>query len=130
MIKNQPWRSKAHWAGIVEHVLKGGAAMEQLSLCHRGFAPANDASEMRNPPDLNMARELHDETGLPLIMDPSHIGGRSAVVRQLISDFALLPEVSGQIIEVHPDPDNALTDAKQQLSWSELELLLALNGIL
>lgn len=131
MIKNQPWRSKAHWAGIVEHVMSGGVSIDQLLLCHRGFAPAEPAmSEMRNPPDVQMALELQQELGIPLIMDPSHIGGKSPIVKTLISEFANMPAVAGQIIEVHPNPTQALTDAKQQLSWPELEMLLRLSGVL
>lgn len=126
MIKNQPWRDADHWRGIVEHVMNGGATKSQLSLCHRGFAPVDKAtSETRNVVDMEMAVNLKHELNLPLILDPSHIGGQREIVKRLIHQFATHPEVDGQIIEVHPDPAVALTDQKQQLMWSELETLLS-----
>lgn len=127
MLKNQPWRDEAHWKGMVEHVLSGGAHREQLLLCHRGHAPHDKkTAPMRNLPDLEMARKVRDELVLPLILDPSHIGGSVELVKQLAHEYAQQDWIDGQIIEVHPDPKNAKTDAKQQLTWDELrELNLA-----
>lgn len=125
MVKNQPWRDKDHWQGSVEHVLDGGALLAQLLLCHRGFAPWDKVtSPTRNVLDLALALELKHQLSIPLIMDPSHIGGRKEVVKQLIHQFLTEPAVDGQVIEVHPHPDQALTDAKQQLTWNELAELL------
>ncbi|MEO8582089.1 MAG: hypothetical protein ABI425_05975 [Patescibacteria group bacterium] len=125
MVKNQPWRDKDHWRGIVEHAIDGGAALRQMLLCHRGFAPWDkSSSETRNILDWEMAADLKNELGIPLIMDPSHIGGKSEKVKELIKQFSLLPGIDGQIIEVHPEPQSALTDAKQQLTWSELNSLI------
>ncbi len=129
MIKNQPWRDINHWGGIVSHVLHGGAAEEQLLLCHRGFAPwSKGLDEMRNIPDMEMALSLKRTLGIPLIMDPSHIGGQVELVKKLIQEFSIIPEIDGQIIEVHPDPTQAKTDASQQLTWTELAELLPNKG--
>lgn len=124
MLKNQPWRDEAHWVGMVEHVVSGGANQDQLLLGHRGHAPQDKATApMRNIPDLEMAQRVRAELALPLIMDPSHIGGSVALVKQLASEYALEDWIDGQIIEVHPDPKNAKTDAQQQLTWDELREL-------
>ncbi len=125
MVKNQPWRSEAHWAGIVGYLIEGGASKDQLMLCHRGFNPGkNDETDLRNIPDVAMALRLRAELDLKLIMDPSHIGGRRDLVKSLIQEYQQVDGVDGQIIEVHPDPDNALTDAKQQLTWAELAAVM------
>lgn len=137
MIKNQPWKDKQHWEGIVDHVLSGGADPEQLILCHRGFAPM--ANGLRNPPDVDMALHVkHDVSqkhgiDIPMIADPSHIAGGSP---ENVIDMAIAManhtsfidgnpmKFDGLIIEVHPNPTEALTDKNQQLRWEELDVLL------
>lgn len=137
MIKNQPWKDKQHWEGIVEHVLSGGVNPEQLILCHRGFAPM--AKGLRNPPDLEMAMQLKHEVSqklhmdIPMIADPSHIAGGSP---QNVIDMAIAlahhtslidgrqMNIDGLMVEVHPNPTEALTDKNQQLSWNQLDVLL------
>lgn len=129
MLKNQPWRDEAHWIGMVEHVISGGADKEQLLLCHRGHAPEDKkTAPMRNIPDLEMAKRVKSELALPLILDPSHIGGSVELVKRLASEYSLEDWIDGQIIEVHPDPKNAKTDAKQQLTWDELRDLDLLSS--
>lgn len=138
MIKNQVWKDKAHWEGIVEHVIAGGAAPSQLLLCHRGFGPSSES--LRNPPDMNLALEVKHEvsgmlgTDIPLLLDPSHIAGNSPAnvmrVALELSGRRLTVEgktlgIDGMIIETHPNPTAALTDKNQQLSWNQLDELLA-----
>jgi 3-deoxy-D-arabino-heptulosonate 7-phosphate (DAHP) synthase len=125
MIKNQPWSDEAHWKGIVGHVLSGGVTEEQLLLCHRGHAPQDKKNApMRNIPDIEMALSVKQELNLPLILDPSHIGGVVSLVKSLALEYGREDLIDGQIIEVHPDPVNAMTDSKQQLTWDELRELL------
>lgn len=124
MVKNQPWSSREHWEGIIEHVLHGGVSRDQLILCHRGFAPTGDnPNDYRNVPDFIMAAEIKKTYGLPMIFDPSHTGGTREKVTQITNE-ANDHGFDGLIIEVHPDPDHALTDAKQQLNWSQFDTLL------
>ena len=124
IVKNQPWRDEDHWKGIVEHVISGGANKEQLMLCHRGFAPWDkSASALRNIPDLEMARRVKEELALPLLIDPSHIGGAIEIVKRLAQEYGHEDYIDGQIIEVHPDPVNAMTDSRQQLTWEELKAI-------
>lgn len=139
MIKNQMWPDVKHWIGIVKHVLDGGASLDQLWLCHRGFAPSSDTH--RNPPNLQMALEaqhaLLSEFGveLPMIGDPSHIAGFSAQnvidTAKGILDFqwrspdGTIRKFNGLMTEVHPNPTLALTDNGQQLTWSQFDDILS-----
>ena len=122
LIKNQMWPDKKHWMGIIEHVIDGGADPSQLILCHRGFAPGTNG--FRNTPDLQMAMEVKRETGLPVIGDPSHIGGSTERVIEVAQAMIEHREgdgigFDGLMIEAHPNPDNAITDNGQQLTWDD-----------
>lgn len=124
MIKNQPWSNEEHWEGIAEHALSGGIDKDHLILCHRGFAPSGDNPDgLRNVPDYEMAMRVKKKTGLPMIFDPSHSGGSVPNVFKVTREAAK-HDFDGWLIEVHHDPAQALTDAKQQLTWSELDALM------
>ena len=124
MIKNQPWSNEEHWEGIAEHALSGGIDKDHLILCHRGFAPSGDNPDgLRNVPDYEMAMRVKKKTGLPMIFDPSHSGGSVPNVFKVTREAAQ-HDFDGWLIEVHHDPAQALTDAKQQLTWSELDALM------
>ncbi|MBI5152377.1 hypothetical protein HZA39_02490 [Candidatus Peregrinibacteria bacterium] len=127
MIKNQPWKDEAHWIGIVEHVLSSGLAPERIILCHRGFCPDSNPNPnmFRNLPDYTMAMRIKAATKLPMIIDPSHIGGSIKNVFCIIEEANKF-NFDGMMVEVHPDPKNAETDAKQQLNFDEFEDLLAI----
>lgn len=124
MVKNQIWPDEKHWEGIVEHVLAGGVKKENIILCHRGFVPYGDnPHKYRNIPDWDMTMRIKKQTGLPMIFDPSHTGGTVENVLRIAQeayDYA----IDGFIIEVHPNPQVAVTDAKQQLTWKQLGELL------
>lgn len=124
MVKHQIWRSQEHWEGIVEHVLHVGLEADHLYLCHRGFAPHgyDNPFGYRNVPDFEMAMIIKEKTGLPMVFDPSHIGGTVENV-QRVSEAAAQYPFDGLIVEVHPNPKSALTDAKQQLTWDEFDEL-------
>lgn len=126
MIKNQPWQDREHWEGIVGHVLDGGASEDQLLLCHRGFAPGTNG--FRNTPDFEMAIDLKQKTGLPIVLDPSHIGGSVENVLKVAKEGVCYRKngtgFDGLLVEVHPNPTQAKTDSKQQLTWKELSCLL------
>lgn len=126
MIKNQPWADQGHWEGIIDHVLSGGASEEQLLICHRGFFPGTGG--LRNNPDFEMAMDVKQKTGLPMIIDPSHIGGSVpnvlSVVKEAINFKSGSVGFDGLIVEVHPNPEQALTDKNQQLTWDEFDQVL------
>jgi len=127
MIKNQPWKDETHWIGIIEHVLSSGLSPERIILCHRGFYPDSNQNPnmFRNLPDYAMAMRIKEKTKLPMIIDPSHIGGSIENVFRVMEE-SLQFDFDGMMVEVHPNPKEAMTDAKQQLNFNEFERLLAI----
>ncbi len=129
MIKNQPWRDERHWKGIAGFAIEGGASHSQIMMIHRGFAPTGiEKDGLRNPPDFEMAMRVKRETNLPMIIDPSHIGGSVENVMRIAKD-ALDYEndglkFDGLMVEVHPNPETAATDKKQQLTWDQFDQIL------
>lgn len=124
MVKNQPWADQKHWEGIIDHVLSGGISKDNLILCHRGFMPnGRNPHNLRNMPDFKMAMRIKMKTGLPMVFDPSHTGGSVPNVLKLAKE-ASSHDFDGVMVEVHPDPANALTDANQQLTWEQFDKLV------
>jgi 3-deoxy-7-phosphoheptulonate synthase len=81
-------------------------------LCERGIRSFD--SETRNVLDLGGALRLKELTHLPVIVDPSHASGRRSLVEPLAL-AAAAAGLDGAIVEVHPNPEQALSDASQQL---------------
>ena len=125
LIKNQAWADERHWLGIVNHILGSGISSKRLILCHRGFSShgQNNPDNFRNLPDFEMAMRVKKTTGLPMLIDPSHIGGTVKNVFRVM-EMADKHDFDGMIIEVHPTPLEAKSDAKQQLTFKELDKLL------
>lgn len=124
LVKNQPWAEEKHWEGIIEHVLAGGISEDRLILCHRGFTPnGHNPLELRNVPDYEMSMRIKSKTDLPMVFDPSHTGGSVLNVLKLASE-ASKHDFDGVMVEVHPNPTNALTDAKQQLTWEQFDRMV------
>ena len=117
MFKNQMWDDERHWLGIYEHILQAGFPPERLMICHRGFSPGKlpNPEGFRNLPDFEMAMRIKERTGIPMILDPSHIGGTRENVFKVVR-MAKDYDFDGYIIEVHTDPEHARTDSCQQLS--------------
>jgi 3-deoxy-7-phosphoheptulonate synthase len=93
-----------------EYVLKEGN--ENVMLCERGIRTFETA--YRFTLDLTAIPVLKELTHLPVIVDPSHAAGRRALVTPL-SLAAAAAGADGIIVEVHPDPDEAICDGPQQL---------------
>lgn len=127
MVKNQPWPSLEHWEGIIEHVLHGGINKKNLLICHRGFSPNGHPNPYgyRNVPDYNMSKKIKQKFSLPMIFDPSHTGGSVENVLRLTKEAAK-HSFDGMVVEVHPNPKEAKSDAKQQLTWKQFDSLLKL----
>jgi chorismate mutase len=97
---------------------------DRIILNHRGFSPKGENPfGLRNFPDFEMAMKIKNLTRLPMILDPSHIGGTVENVF-LIMEKAKQYNFDGAMIEVHPKPIEAKSDAKQQLAFLELDKLL------
>ena len=85
----------------------------QVVLCERGIRTYERAT--RNTLDVSAIPVLKRETHLPVIVDPSHAGGDSDLVAPL-AFAAVAAGADGLIIEVHPDPESALSDGDQSLN--------------
>ena len=109
------------WVGAIERIYNSG--VRRLAAVHRGFG-THQTTPYRNAPHWSVPIELHRRIpSLTILSDPSHIGGRRDVVAQL-SQQALDLGFSGLMIECHPAPDTALSDAAQQITPDALAELL------
>lgn len=109
------------WLGAIERVSQSG--ITKLAAIHRGFAPAG-SSEYRNIPRWDLAIELKSILPeLPMICDPSHISGNRTLLAP-VAQRALDLEMNGLMLETHCDPDNAWSDAKQQITPEKFGELL------
>jgi chorismate mutase len=109
------------WTGAVERIAKAG--ITKLGAIHRGFS-TYEKTNYRNQPNWQLPIELRRRIpGLPIICDPSHIAGAREYLFE-ISQKAMDLNFDGLIIESHVDPDNAWSDASQQLTPANLQDLL------
>ncbi|TCO07646.1 bifunctional 3-deoxy-7-phosphoheptulonate synthase/chorismate mutase type II [Natronoflexus pectinivorans] len=109
------------WIGALERI--NGAGITQLGAIHRGFS-TYDKSEFRNHPQWQIPIELHRRIPeLPIITDPSHIGGTRDLIAD-ISQEAMDLNFDGLIIEAHNCPEKAWSDASQQVTPARLKEIL------
>lgn len=94
---------------------------DQIILCERGIRTFETAT--RNTLDISAVPVLKRLTHLPVVVDPSHAAGRSDIVPEL-SLAALAAGADGIIVEVHPDPQNALCDGPQSLNFEQFSLMM------
>ncbi len=121
MIKNPINPDIELWIGAVERIQKAG--INDIAAIHRGFSSLSN-SKYRNDPDWQIPIEFKRRLrNIPMICDPSHIAGRRDLLKQ-ISQKAMDLNFDGMMIETHLDPDNALSDAKQQITPKNLKILL------
>jgi len=99
------------WLGAAEHVLVSGC--KGVVLCERGIRTFEGG--MRNTLDLGAVAVLKQRTHLPVIVDPSHAAGDARYVAAL-SRAALAVGADGLLIEVHPEPEAALSDGYQSVT--------------
>ena len=97
-----------------EYIVKEGNA--RVILCERGIKTFETA--MRFTLDIGAVPVLKQETHLPVIVDPSHAAGRRDLVLPLARAAAAVG-ADGIIVETHPSPENALSDAAQQIPTAE-----------
>jgi len=121
LIKNPLNPDLELWVGGMERIAKAG--IEDLGLIHRGFSSYGN-TEYRNAPMWHLAIEMKRRfPGIPMINDPSHICGRRDIL-QSVAQQAIDLDYDGLIIESHVDPDNAWSDAKQQITPEVLKSML------
>ena len=121
MVKNPVNPDLELWIGALERIYRAG--IRRLGAIHRGFS-AYGKHIYRNPPKWRIPIELRRRIpNLPIICDPSHIGGKRELIAPL-SQQALGMNFDGLIIESHCTPDLALSDAFQQVTPDELAAVL------
>ena len=117
MVKNPVNPDLALWLGAIERLAT--ADIKNLGVIHRGFS-SYEKTKYRNTPEWQMAIELQTKfPDLPLINDPSHITGKRDMIFD-VSQTALDLNFDGLMIETHFDPDNAWSDAAQQVTPASL----------
>jgi len=117
LVKNPVNPDLSLWLGAVERLHT--ANIKNLGVIHRGFS-TYEKTKFRNIPEWQLAIELQTRfPDLPLINDPSHITGNRDMVFD-ISQTALDLNFDGLMIETHYDPDNAWSDAAQQVTPKKL----------
>jgi len=107
------------WLGAAEYILAIGN--QQVMLCERGIRTFETST--RNTLDLSAIPVLRERTHLPVIVDPSHGTGYRPYVAPM-ARAARAAGAHGLLIEVHPDPDKALSDAAQSLSFGDFLALM------
>ncbi|NJB36111.1 bifunctional 3-deoxy-7-phosphoheptulonate synthase/chorismate mutase type II [Croceivirga sp. JEA036] len=117
LVKNPVNPDLALWLGGIERLHTAG--IKKLGAIHRGFS-TYEKTKYRNIPEWQMAIEFQNRfPDLPLINDPSHITGKRDMIFD-VSQTALDLNFDGLMIETHHDPDNAWSDAAQQVTPEKL----------
>jgi 3-deoxy-7-phosphoheptulonate synthase len=110
------------WTGALERIARAG--ITRLGAIHRGFS-SYEKTAYRNQPNWQLPIELRRRIpDLPIICDPSHIGGARQYLHE-ISQKALDLNFDGLMIESHINPKVALSDAAQQLTPNDLKELMS-----
>ncbi len=121
LVKNPINPDLALWIGGIERFEKVG--IQTIGAIHRGFSNHGEKF-YRNRPQWHLALEFRRlRPDIKLINDPSHICGRRDILQE-VSQKAMDLNFDGLMIESHIDPDNAWSDAKQQITPEELAQLL------
>ncbi len=122
IVKNPVNPDLALWIGAIERVYNAG--IRKIGALHRGFSSYGE-KEFRNAPMWQLPIALKsDFPQIPLFCDPSHIGGKRDLILP-ISQKAVDLNYDGLMIETHINPDEALSDAKQQVTPDALVDILA-----
>lgn len=119
MLKRGMSAQLTEFLASAEYILTGGN--EQVILCERGIRTFTDYS--RNTLDLNIVPAVKAVSHLPIIVDTSHGTGRREFIEPM-SLAALAAGADGLMIEVHPQPDKAMSDAEQALSVGQFAGLM------
>jgi 3-deoxy-7-phosphoheptulonate synthase len=126
----RPILLKRGMTATVEELIEAASTIfaegnDRVVLCERGsrtFEPST-----RNSVDIAAVADLRQRTGLPVILDPSHGTGRRDLVTP-VSLAGVAAGADGLLVEVHPDPDRALSDGAQSLRSDEFEAFMAAVG--
>lgn len=121
LVKNPVNPDLELWIGAIERIYNAG--IRKLGAIHRGFS-SYEKTNYRNAPMWQIAIDLNQRIpNLPIICDPSHITGKSELIYE-VSQKAMDLGQHGLIIESHPNPKVALSDARQQVTPAQLGEIL------
>tara|TARA_R110002051_G_scaffold294161_1_gene359378 strand:- start:1141 stop:1869 length:729 start_codon:yes stop_codon:yes gene_type:complete len=121
LVKNPINPDLSLWLGGIERLYT--ANIKNLGAIHRGFS-TYEKTKYRNIPEWQLAIEFQNRfPDLPLINDPSHITGKRDMIFD-VSQTALDLNFDGLMIETHFDPDNAWSDAAQQVTPAVLKQIM------
>lgn len=112
LLKRGPSATVKEWLSAAEYLLHGGN--ENVVLCERGIKTFD--SSLRNTLDLAAVALAKEMTHLPVIVDPSHATGKRSLI-SATAKAALAVGADGVIMEVHPQPEKALSDGAQSLTF-------------
>jgi 3-deoxy-7-phosphoheptulonate synthase len=107
------------WLGASEHIRSRGN--DRVVLCERGVRGLETVT--RYTLDINAVPAMHRLCDLPVIVDPSHAAGRADIVAEL-ARAAVAGGADGLLIEMHPNPGQALSDGQQSLALDEFASLI------
>jgi 3-deoxy-7-phosphoheptulonate synthase len=119
MLKRGYGATVEEWLMAAEYIVSSGNP--NVILCERGIRTFETYT--RNTMDLAAVPLLHSLTHLPVIVDPSHATGKRFLVAPLALGGVAVG-ADGVMVEVHPDPDSALSDAEQQLTLEQFDALM------
>lgn len=108
------------WLMSAEYIMAGGN--DNVILCERGIRTFETIT--RNTLDLQAVPVIKKLSHLPIIIDPSHAGGYAYLVEPM-AKAAIMAGADGLMIEVHNDPENALSDGQQSLTPDAFDKLMA-----
>jgi 3-deoxy-7-phosphoheptulonate synthase len=113
----------SEWLMAAEYIAAGGN--HNIIFCERGIRTFE--TYYRNVLDVTAIPVMKKETHLPIIVDPSHAGGKAWMVAAL-SQAAIAAGADGLLVEMHPNPTEAWCDADQALTPQELKKLMGVLG--
>jgi 3-deoxy-7-phosphoheptulonate synthase len=119
LLKRGPSATVKEWLLAAEYLLTGGNP--NVVLCERGIKTFE--TETRNTIDLAAVALAKELSHLPVIADPSHGTGRRSLIAPL-SKGAIAVGADGLMIEVHPNPERALSDGPQALDCREFQAIM------
>ncbi len=112
------------WILAAEHILKGGN--DNVIFCERGIRTFETYT--RNTLDLTVVPIIQKETGLPIIVDPSHGTGKRDLV-EIMSKAAIACGTNGLLIEAHTTPDLSISDKDQTIEIETLNRIVRMTQI-
>jgi 3-deoxy-7-phosphoheptulonate synthase len=120
LLKRGPSATMEEFLLAAEYILKSGNT--QVMLCERGIRTFEDHTRFTLP--LASVPYLHERTHLPVVVDPSHGTGKASLVAAM-ARAAVAAGADGLIVEIHPNPEKALSDGYQSLTPAGFRQLMA-----